>query len=165
MKDSDSISVERRRGLIPEDLLKFSWLAEIAIAPDASQIAYTVRRPHAPSNGYATHLYLHDLRSDSSSRLTDGDCNVSAIAWSRDSSRLAYAYSDADGDSVRVLEVDDDLEANYATAAMPMTGLAWSADGAMLAGVRWTPMRHADDRGPAPGIPAPTLKVDPPPAL
>ena len=91
MDSFPSTPVNRRRGLIPEDLMKFSWLAEIAIAPDASQIAYTIRRPHSPSNGYVTHLYLHDLRSDSASRLTDGDCQVSSIAWSRDSSRLAYA--------------------------------------------------------------------------
>ena len=93
MKNGNSTPVNRRRGLIPEDLMKFSWLAEIAIAPDASQIAYTVRRPHGPSNGYVTHLYLHDLRNDKASRLTDSDCQVSSIAWSRDSSRLAYSHT------------------------------------------------------------------------
>jgi len=159
MNHGNSARVDRRRGLIPEDLMKFSWLAELAIAPDALQIAYTVRRPHGPSNGYVSHLYLHDLTSDRASRLTDGDCQVSSIAWSRDSSRLAYAHSDADGDSIRVIEIDDDFEATYATDGMPMSGLDWSADGSKLVGVRWTPMRAADDRGPVPGIPKPSIKV------
>ena len=159
MNHGNSTPVDRRRGLIPEDLMKFSWLAEIAIAPDASQIAYTVRRPHGPSNGYVSHLYLHDLRADSASRLTDGEGQVSSIAWSRDSSRLAYSHSDADGDSLRVIEIDDDFEAIFPTNGMPMSGLDWSADGSKLVGVRWTPMRAADDRGPAPGIPQSTIKV------
>ena len=159
MDNYPSTPVNRRRGLIPEDLMKFSWLTELAIAPDASQIAYTVRRPHSPSNGYVSHLYLHDLRADAASRLTEGECQVSSIAWSRDSSRLAYAHSDADGDSVRVIEINDDFEAIFPTNGMPMSGLDWSADGSKLVGVRWTPMRAADDRGPAPGIPEPTIKV------
>ena len=33
MTEDYGIEVKRRRGLIPEDLMKFSWLAEIAIAP------------------------------------------------------------------------------------------------------------------------------------
>ena len=82
-----------------------------------------------PSNGYVSHLYLHDLRADAASRLTEGDCQVSSIAWSRDSSRLAYSHSDADGDSLRVIEIDDDFEAIFPTNGMPMSGLDWSADG------------------------------------
>ena len=159
MHDSAQISVNRRRGLIPEDLMNFRWLAELAIAPDGSQIAYTIRRPHAPSNGYISHLYLHDLRTDTASRLTFGDCQVSSIAWSRDSSRIAYSHSDDDGDSVRVLEVNEDFESVFTTDGMPMTSLDWSADGTKLVGVRWTPMRSADDRGPVAGIPKPTVKV------
>ena len=159
MHDSAQISVNRRRGLIPEDLLNFRWLAELAIAPDGSQIAYTIRRPHAPSNGYISHLYLHDLRTDTASRLTFGDCQVSSIAWSRDSSRIAYTHSDDDGDSVRVLEVNEDFESVFATDGMLMTSLDWSADGTKLVGVRWTPMRSADERGPVAGIPKPTVKV------
>jgi len=40
-----------------------------------------------------------------------------------------------------------------------MFGLDWSPDRARLVGVRWTPMRHEEDRGPRPGIPAPTMRV------
>ena len=151
--------VKRRRGLIPEDLMKFRWLDEIAISPSGTHIAYSIRRPDAASNGYIAHLYLYDLGMDATSRLTDGDCRVSSLAWSRDSARLAYSHSDNDGDSVRVIDVEDDFEDIYPTDGAPMSGLDWSADGSKLAGVRWSRMRAADDRGPAPGIPEPTVKV------
>ena len=159
MGDTSGTPVRRRRGLIPEDLMNFRWLDELAIAPDGRQIAYSVRRPQAESNGYISHLYLRDLDAGSAARLTDGDVQVSSIAWSRDGSQIAYSCRDADGDSVRVLHVADDFEVVHATDGMPMSGLDWSPDGSQLVGARWTPMRHGDDRGPAPGIPAPTIKV------
>ena len=149
----------RRRGLIPEDLLHFRWLDAIAIAPSGRKIAYSVRRPHAPSNGYTCQLYLHDLDDNSRCRLTEGDCQVSALAWSRDSAQLAYSYSDASGDAVRVLQLADGRLDCYPTDGQPLTELDFCADGTKLVGARWTPIRRAAERGPAPGIPAPTIKV------
>ena len=159
MTQFPSTSVKRRRGLIPEDLLNFRWLDEIAISPSGGQIAYSIRRPDAPSNGYVSHLYVHDLRSDTARRVTDGDPVVSSIAWSRDSSRIAYSHSDGDGQSVRVLAVDDDIEDVYPLDGAALTELDWSADGGKLVGARWTDMRAPDDRGPVAGVPAPTVKV------
>ena len=156
---TEGSSVQRRRGLIPEDLLKFRWLDEIAIAPDASRIAYTIRRPQAASNGYSCHLYLHDLATDQARRLSNGDCQISSIAWSRDSQRLAYSHSDASGDSVRVLDLLDGSGDCYPTDGMPLRELDFCADGRTLAGTRWTTMRVAEERGAADGVPAPTIKV------
>ena len=95
----------------------------------------------------------------SARRLSNGDCQVSSIAWSRDSSRLAYSHSDATGDSVRVIRLEDNSSDIFPTDGRPMGSLDWSADGSKLVGLRWTPMRSADDRGPAAGIPKPTIKV------
>ncbi len=151
--------VVRRRGLLSEDLLNFRWLDEIVLSPDAATIAYTIRRPHAASNGYTSHLYLHSLASDSNQRLSNGDSQVSALAWSRDSSLLAFCYSDETGDSVRVLNLADRGIDCYPTAGMPLRELDFSADGKLLAGVRWTTMRNDRERGAAPGIPPPNIKV------
>ena len=149
----------RRHGLIPEDLMKFRWLDEIAISPDGTQIAYTIRQPNAASNGYISHLYLRRLDADSPIRLTQEDGQASAIAWSRDGARLAYSYRGDGGDTVRVIALKDKSEVCYPTDGMPMTGLDWSADGDRLVGARWTAMKAGDERGPAPGIPKPTVKV------
>ena len=155
----DDIAAQRRRGLISEDLLKFRWLDEIALAPDAAHIAYSIRRPHAPSNGYTSQLYLHNLASDSSQRLSDGVCQVSSLAWSRDSSRLAWCHSDATGDRVQVRHLASDNVDSYPTDGMPLRELDFSADGKLLAGVRWTRMRNDRERGAAEGIPPPNIKV------
>jgi len=149
---------DRRRGLIPEDLLKFRWLDEIALAPNGQMVAYTIKCPRVETNGYITHLYIHNLRESSTRRITSGDSQASSIAWSRDSERLAYSYHDADGNSIRIWSIAG-TEAVYPIDGYPLSSLDWSADGGKLAGVRWTPMRHPEDRGPVPGIPAPTIRV------
>ena len=159
MDESLQSSGGRRRGLIPEDLMKFRWLDEIALSPAGTHIAYTIRQPDAASNGYIAHLYLRDLAAAAAVRLTAGDGQASSIAWSRDGARLAYSYRDGDADSVRVISLADRAEAVYPTDGMPLASLDWSADGAKLAGVRWTAMRSPDDRGPVAGIPKPTVKV------
>jgi dipeptidyl aminopeptidase/acylaminoacyl peptidase len=154
-----AIVVDTRRGLIPEDLLNFRWLDEMVLDPSGQVVAYTVRRPDAAANGYFTHLYLRRLDEPTAQRLTSADGQAGSLAWSRDGQRLAYTWS-VDGEhSVRVLTVESGEEKVYPVSGEPISELDWSADGQRLAGVRWTPMRHPEDRGPRAGLPAPTIKV------
>ena len=159
MAEAQGISVNRQRGLIPEDLMKFRWLDELALSPDGKHIAYTIRRPDAGANGYITHLYLRHLDSPAVQRMTSGDCQVSSIAWSRDSARLAYSHFEGNAHSVRVCSIADNTEQIYPIDGFPLTSLDWSADGTKLVGVRWTPIQHPEVRGAAPNIPKPTIKV------
>jgi dipeptidyl aminopeptidase/acylaminoacyl peptidase len=153
------VSTDTRRGLIAEDLMNFRWLDEIALAPDGSMIAYTVKHPDAAINGYQSHVYVYDLHAGTSRRLTDGNGQASSLAWSRDSARLAYSAHDQSGSTVRVWTKASGAERSYPIDGAALTGLDWSADSSKLVGVRWTPLRHPEDRGPAPGIPAPNIKV------
>jgi dipeptidyl aminopeptidase/acylaminoacyl peptidase len=150
---------DRRRGLIPEDLLNFRWLDEIALSPNGKRVAYTVRSPHVETNGYMVYLYVQDLNGSTSRRITSGVSQASSIAWSRDSNQLAYSYHDQDGYSVRTWAAADGSQQVYPIDGYPFISLDWSADSRKLAGVRWTPMRHPEDRGAAPAIPAPTIRV------
>ncbi len=150
---------DKRRGLIPEDLLKFRWLDELALDPTGQVVAYTVRRPDVPTNGYASHVYLRRLDQAEGERHTTSDGQASSLAWSRDGTRVAYAWSEEGRNSVRVLHIESGVEREYPLDGEGFSGLDWSADGTKLAGVRWTHQRHPDDQGPRPGIPAPTIRV------
>jgi dipeptidyl aminopeptidase/acylaminoacyl peptidase len=150
---------ERRRGLIPEDLLKFRWLDEIALSPDAGMVAYTIKRPHAESNGYRIDLMTRDLMFGVITRLTSGDGSASSLAWSADGESLAYCWHDDSGDSVRVWTRMSEKTRIYPIDGAPLSGLDWSPDGTRLAAVRWTHAAHLDDRRAAPGIPDPTIRV------
>ncbi|MEL6148174.1 MAG: S9 family peptidase [Chloroflexota bacterium] len=152
------VATQIRRGLIPEDLMRFRWVDEIALSPDGKTVAYTVRQPSAEINGYITHLYLRDPASDTPQRVTSGTGQASSLAWSKDSTQIAYAWNGEQGSSVCVLTVADSTTQAYPMQS-GMSGLDWSPDGKRLVGVRWTPMPHPEDRGQMPGIPAPNVKV------
>ena len=148
-----------RRGLIPEDLLNFRWLAEVALDPQGARVAYTVREVDAAADGYQTQLYLRELDSDAVVKVSGGRGNASSPSWSPAGDRLAYAWREADDSAVRVWSQASGETEAYPLGEHAMTGLDWSPDGRRLAGVRWTPMRHPESRGPNPGIPTPNMKV------
>jgi dipeptidyl aminopeptidase/acylaminoacyl peptidase len=159
MTDTVHPLMDKRRGLLSEDLMRFRWLDDIALSPDATHIAYTIRQPHAETNGYITHLYVRDLATGSVQRLTVGISSAWSLAWSRDGAQLAYSYSDSGGSAVCVWLRASGQTQTYPVNGAAMSSLDWSPDGRRLAGVRWTPMRHAEDQVSKPGIPAPTIKV------
>lgn len=151
--------VNLRNGLIPEDLMKFRWLDELVLSPDGKRVAYIVRHPDSHTNNYISHLYLRDLDATAPVRLTNGNCQASSIAWSRDGSQLAYNHRTEAGEAVHVLSVQDNVERIYPIDGSSLTGLDWSADGTKLVGVRWTTIQHPEDRGPVSNVPKPSIKV------
>ena len=153
-------TAERRRGLIPEDLMNFRWLEEIVLAPDGGMVAWSVREPDGAANGYRSHLYIRDLTSAETQRLTRGPGQVSSLAWSRDGAQLAWCHSKPEGCSLRIWRKADGSKRGIPLGDEPLTGLDWAPDGIQLAGVRWTEMKHPDEsRGPLPGVPKPNFKV------
>ena len=121
------------RGLVPEDMLKFRWLREIAVSPDGSRVAYTVSRPDAERNGYQTDVYLRDLEAGAVRKLTEGAGQGGSVAWSRDGSRLAYVWRGAEGVRVEVVAADGTPGRGYEVEGGVPEGLDWSPDGGRLA--------------------------------
>ena len=152
-----------RRGLIPEDLMKFSWADELVISPNGRMVAYTVKEPYAESNGYIARVYLRNVSSAEGKCLTFGVGIASSIAWSKDGSRLAYSWRSLDADSfgsaVHIYSVDTGDEEVFSVDGESLSGLDWSSGGDKLVGVRWTDMDHPDERAARSGIPQPTIKV------
>lgn len=159
MDDTLYPAANRQRGLISDDLLKFRWLDDIALSPDGAKLAYTVRQPHAETNGYTAHLYVRDLASASVERLTSGSSTTFALAWDRAGTRLAYSHAENGVNTVRVWSAAENSTRTYPIPGEALTSIDWSPNGKRLVGVRWTLMRHPDDQGTRPGIPAPTIKV------
>jgi Tol biopolymer transport system component len=146
------------RGLIPEDLLKFSWLEEIATAPGGERVAYTVRRPDAGRNGYQTDLYLLDLETRETEKLSEGEGQGSGLAWSRDGERLAFVWK-GERTRVEVRKADGEKETAYEIEGGVPLELDWSPDGERIAFARWTKVEAEDERGVRAGVPEPTIRV------
>ena len=89
-----------QRGLIAEDLLKFSWADEITLSPNGQTVAYTVKQPHSDTNGYISRVYLRSVNWSEGKCLTPEVGVASAIAWSKDGNRLAYSWRSVEADVV-----------------------------------------------------------------
>ncbi len=146
-----------KRGLIPEDVLKFNWLAEIALSPNGSYVAYTVKRVDPENNSYTIDVFIKDTITKKSICVTDGTSIATSLSWSPDSSSLAFSEANSNSISIYLVETQT-LTLHPVSGALPQ-GLDWSPDNTKLVFNCWTKMRHPADRGTQLGIPAPSIKV------
>jgi dipeptidyl aminopeptidase/acylaminoacyl peptidase len=145
-------------GLVPEDLLSFAWLEGLALSPDASCVATTVRRVDSARNGYRVDAYLHSVEGRHVRRLTAGRGQASSLVWSRDGARLAFVWRGDDGTSIVVVDRDGEVLQRVVVEGSPPSALDWSPDGRRLACVRSTLVAEPPaslDRS----LPAPTVRV------
>jgi dipeptidyl aminopeptidase/acylaminoacyl peptidase len=155
----------RRRGLRPDDLLRYAWLEAVALDPGARSVAHVLTRI-AAGGAYQSDVDLLDLGGGPARRLTAGAGRAGPPVWSRDGRRLAFVWQPAETGAPWALVVVDAagggrLELTDAAAgpptAGPPTALDWSPDGERLACVRWT---VADPPPPArPGLPPATART------
>src|SRR6266446_8902767 len=71
------------------DLYAFHWLADPRIAPDGSQVVYTLVSVNARHDGYETALWIVSTQGGTPRRLTSGPHDAQA-RWSPDGKRLAF---------------------------------------------------------------------------
>lgn len=83
-------SVDTRRGIIPEDLLKLELVEDIALDPTGRWVAYSVKRADAATNGYSVQVYVQPVEGGAARRLTLGQGRAASLAWSRDGQQLAF---------------------------------------------------------------------------
>ena len=80
------------RPIAETDLYAFHWLADPRIAPDGSQVVYTLVNVTAKHDGYDTTLWTVSTSGGAPRQLTGGPHDSSA-RWSPDGKRLAFLRS------------------------------------------------------------------------
>ncbi len=146
------------RGMVPEDILLFSWLDELALAPSGSALAYTVRRPDAERNGYQIDAYLYRVASGATVKLTSGSGRASALAWSRDGLQLAFVWVVPERTSIEIEWSDRATKQSFTISGEAPAQLNWSPDCHRLVFTRWTEVNR-DKRVLRCGVPAPSIRV------
>lgn len=77
----------------PEDILRIAVPEDVALAPEARALAFTVRVPHATNNTYSSHIEVVSADGTSPQQMPSpprGAWSDSAASWSPHGTTLAY---------------------------------------------------------------------------
>jgi dipeptidyl aminopeptidase/acylaminoacyl peptidase len=132
-------------GLQSSDLGRLRSVGEVTMSPDGTRVAYTVTNHDRPGRPYPQ-LWVRDLGSGASARLSSGDAPSSDAVWSPDGRWIAY-QGEADGKTGLVIAHPDGtattLLAPVAGTNAPLPGqgadIAWSPDSGEVAFLSATP--------------------------
>ena len=125
--------------LQPADLYHLRYVADVAVAPDASHLAYAVENNDGPGRPYSQ-LWIMDLRSGKSLQLSTGADTAGNPEWSPNGEWLAYTgdsggrsglfIARANGAGVRFV-----APVESTNSPEPHLGrtIAWSPDGKQIA--------------------------------
>jgi dipeptidyl aminopeptidase/acylaminoacyl peptidase len=128
----------------PADLLRFKTVAEVAVSPDGSAVAYTVSAIDRDADDYRTTIWVSNAQADAGSagirdaihprRLTTGPKKDSSPRWSPDGRWIAF-LSDREGDRAQlyVVAAAGGEERRLTEAPLGAYPATWSPDSTKIA--------------------------------
>lgn len=122
------------QGMKPEDIGALRRAADPVVAPDGSQVAFTVTDIDLQTNEYRTRIWLAEVNGSASARPYTAGPDDQLPRWSPDGRCLAFVANGAEGHEMCIIPVAGGGE-RRPVCSWPerIEELAWSPDGTRLA--------------------------------
>jgi dipeptidyl aminopeptidase/acylaminoacyl peptidase len=148
-----STAGQEKRLITETDIMKFVWIAEGQISPDAKQVAYTRVVINESKNDYETSLWIVPADGSAPPRVLTSGTHDSSPRWSPDGKTLAFVRTpEKDGKpqpaQIFLLALDGGEARPITDLARGAGAPAWSPDGKRLAFS--SSMKDGDTATPAP---------------
>ncbi len=132
--DSPASAEDNRRVPTIDDLLKIDSIGGVRISPNGKWVAYSVSHSDFKNDAFVNHVWVADPVSGRKYQLTRGEKSAGDMAWSPNSTWLAFT-SDRTGDKKQIFAIPPDGgEAIQLTKAESgVSRFQWSPDGKTIA--------------------------------
>lgn len=84
------LNASGKRAVTFKDFFSMKRLGSVALSPDKSTIAYTLKIPNIEENNFKTDICLLDLKTKKTRQFTNDEKSSSAPVWSNDSKALYF---------------------------------------------------------------------------
>jgi len=119
-------------GLTVDDMLAFDRISEPVLAPDATRIAYTLRTTDLAANRGRTDLWLVDVATKATRRLTSNPAGDFSPQWAPDGRSLYFLSSRSGSTQVWQLSLAGGEATQVSDLPLDVNTLAVAADGKHL---------------------------------
>jgi dipeptidyl aminopeptidase/acylaminoacyl peptidase len=131
---SPAFGEDKRRIPTVDDLLNIDSVGGVRISPNGKWVAYSVTHSDFKKDAFVTHLWIADPANGRKYQLTRGDKSIADVAWSPDSTWLAFSSNRAgDKSQIYVMPPDGGEAVQITKVETGVSGFQWSPDGKSIA--------------------------------
>jgi dipeptidyl aminopeptidase/acylaminoacyl peptidase len=117
-----------------DDLLNIDSVGSARIAPNGKWVAYSVAQTDFKKDTFLTHLWIADPANGRKYQLTRGDKSAGDMAWSPDSTWLAFTSNrQGDKNQIYVIPPDGGEAVQLTKVETGVNSFQWSPDGKSIA--------------------------------
>jgi dipeptidyl aminopeptidase/acylaminoacyl peptidase len=117
-----------------DELLNIDSIGGARISPNGKWVAYSVTRSDFKKDEFVTHIWIADTTNGRKYQLTRGDKSADNLAWSPDSSWLAFTSNrTGDKNQIFLIRPDGGEAAQLTKVETGVNNFQWSPDGKSIA--------------------------------
>jgi len=121
------------RPMAPEDVISVRTPADPRIAPDGSKVLFVVREANLEANAVESSIWVHDVASGRTARLTQAEASHSSPRWAPAGDGFAFLSDRSGSAEIWLMPMAGGEPRQLSHSATAVRSFEWSPDGTRIA--------------------------------